>query len=477
MSSLTVIKTVQVAKSMILEASKCLQELSQMKFFQEWTESSSSSSSSSKHPLSTKEKAFDIYINRHLLGNAPVRKINFKSATIAIHNLIGILDQLSMKFCSLFLECKSLHQVKHALKQVSRDNLSGNMHILTRSLIVLDLYFDDLLLGKFNLSKFIAQSMNQSCGIPLEYFGMSLTSTTSSSSADPIMALKDISSPSPSSSYGLSFLNRLGKPIYDILKLSLINPNRQRQYMIDNLQILHEWSGLQQEANKLDYYYKQNSSHHHSSSTKFSESASSDQPPSYMTNYTLSYTLQVMEEYISLGMELKLLNNGSDYSVAYWYWDFILSTRLNILSSMRNMKAKAIQFSQQHQKQQQQQVSNSTTKGGKRRGRGGKKNSHNKAQQVVQEQIICVDVSDDRNIGIEFLVTVLKRSLSRGIVRVSDTKLLHLNSESLHSIIFLSLTFLMSKNNLHDYLFALLVHCCTQASRFFRHTEVPIHKS
>eukprot|EP00567_Pseudictyota_dubia_P002919 CAMPEP_0197449580 /NCGR_PEP_ID=MMETSP1175-20131217/22096_1 /TAXON_ID=1003142 /ORGANISM="Triceratium dubium, Strain CCMP147" /LENGTH=130 /DNA_ID=CAMNT_0042981745 /DNA_START=301 /DNA_END=690 /DNA_ORIENTATION=- len=110
--------------------------------------------------------------------------------------------------------------------------------------------------------------------------------------------------------YGRSFLNRLGKPIYDTLKVLALNRNRQRAYA-DAL-MLREWAGLKIEATAVDYYFRQ-------------EKGLDNQAPPFATNYVLYTTVWLMEHHLGTGVELGLFPGHHDLSVAFWYWDFLLS--------------------------------------------------------------------------------------------------------------------------------------------------------
>ena len=100
------------------------------------------------------------------------------------------------------------------------------------------------------------------------------------------------------------------------LKLHLLNKNRQRTY-IEAL-MLKEWTALQREANGVDYFFREE------------HALKIVSTPSYTTNYVLGTLVHIMEYYLGLGVELKLVNGGEDLLMAYWYWDFLLSTQLTI---------------------------------------------------------------------------------------------------------------------------------------------------
>ena len=334
-------------------------------------------------------QCFNPLINRHLLGNAPVRQITLKDPAKVLDNLSTTFQQLSTHLCDLLLHANTLSKLQCSLSYISL----SKSNILTRSLIVLHLYFDDLILGQHNLSKMIAQSMQLLCATPASLLFSSNDASNTHSNK--------ISHVNDNYSMSHSFLNRLGKPIYDICKVLLLNRNRQRPY-IESI-ILKEWAHLQHESQKLDYYlrpppndvnpYPSNATSNHSGHNTSSSTTIS--PPLYMTHYVLSHTLNIMEHYIGLSIELQLWKGGTDASMVYWYLDFILSTQLSVWTRMKHY-------------QMEQMIHHQNENHNNKTNHNHNINVHNKELEEEDPSI---------HVNMEFMLLTLRRNLCRGIVR------------------------------------------------------------
>lgn len=314
--------------------------------------------------------AFDPYMYRSLMGNAPVRKVKFKSPSAALNELIRIMSEIEWAVCDLILKGSSLARIKRMLEHVS----ISSANILSRSLIVLNLFFDDLLLGQYDISILITEHMHQHGGVPL-----AVTNTE----------------------HCRAFAGRLGKPVYDNLKVLALNRNRQHAYM-DAL-VLKEWPPLQQDATNLDCLFRQ-------------ELGLENQTAAFMTNYVTSLTVAIMEHYISLSVELGLFRNHHDLAISFWYLAFLSSTRINIMTTMRQARIQQNLLAAQlagEREESDAPIEPTTQSRSKKKGRKAAKRttpSKPPAHKETKE-----DVEDD----IEFMVLTLKRTLCRGIVRVS----------------------------------------------------------
>jgi len=107
-------------------------------------------------------KVFDLYVNRPLVGNAPIRKVVFRTPNESIPILSKILSEVDWAVCELLLKGTTLSRIRRMLSRVSK----SSVNILSRSLIVLNLYFDDRLLGQHLLVGLIAKDMQQWGGVP-----------------------------------------------------------------------------------------------------------------------------------------------------------------------------------------------------------------------------------------------------------------------------------------------------------------------
>jgi hypothetical protein len=113
--------------------------------------------------LSVLSKCFDPYVYRPLVGSAPVRKVAFHTPEESIPVLSKVLSEIGWAVCDLILSASTMVQIRRMLNHVS----ISSVNILSRSLIVLNLYFDDKLLGQYSLGFLIGNEMTQMMGFPM----------------------------------------------------------------------------------------------------------------------------------------------------------------------------------------------------------------------------------------------------------------------------------------------------------------------
>ena len=303
------------------------------------------------------KKTFDSHVNRPLVGNAPVRKIVFREAEESIALFTTFAKELDWALCRIMLKANTLGRIRRMLGLVS----ISSVNILTRSLLVLNLYFDDRLFGQYAFTDMIVKHMQQLSHIPDKTFTNQGTQ---------------------------AFLNRLAKPIYDTLKVLVLNRNRQRAYI--EAVMLHDWSSLRQEAHIVDAACNK-------------DATPTSEPSFHFSLYVLCTTIELMDHFVTLGIELGLFCSEHELAVAYWYRDFLLSSLFTQLSTMRRSKFDA--------KQQQQAEMQAKSPKGKKKGGKSKKNGANNSQaQAPTPQ----DLEDE----FDYLLLNLKRGLCRGNVRV-----------------------------------------------------------
>ena len=329
---------------------------------------------------------FDPYVNRRLLGSTPVRKTKFKNVIGSIQSLKTIFQELDWAVCDLFLEGNTLGRIQRMLSHIS----TSSVNILSRSIIVLNLYFDDLLLGQYQLGILIIDHMQQIGGVPQT------------------LLISDRC---------LSFLHRMGKPVYDTLKVLLLNRNRQGTY-IEGL-MLKDWVTVQKEASAIDYLYRE-------------ELKLDPRTTPFATNYVLSTIIWILTHHLSLAVELDLFTGHYDLSIAYWYLDFLLSNQISITNSMLGAKAERLQIQQSLAEKDDiinthktSTISNEASKAGKGKKKGKKgstnvKKSGNQAKgknsKPSSPEVSIEDLEDH----IYVLLLNLKRTLCRGTVRVRE---------------------------------------------------------
>ncbi len=126
--------------------------------------------------------SFDPFINRRLLGNVPVRKACFRCPSGAMSSLARIASELEWGVCDLILYGNTLGRITTMLENNSlrscggvapsplptkdpssdggevREEIPIGMNVLCRSLLVLNLYFDDKLFGQYDFTDIVGKS-------------------------------------------------------------------------------------------------------------------------------------------------------------------------------------------------------------------------------------------------------------------------------------------------------------------------------
>uniref|UniRef100_A0A6U2L823 NAA35-like TPR repeats domain-containing protein n=1 Tax=Leptocylindrus danicus TaxID=163516 RepID=A0A6U2L823_9STRA len=298
------------------------------------------------------------------MGNAPVRQVRIKPSDEAITALCTILDETQL-VCQVLVKGTTYFRLKRILQRISQH---GPPNILTRSLLVANLYFNDLILGQWSATDFVHDAMHDA-GVP-----SSLTSTP----------------------YGMSFVDRVVKPAYDSLRLLCLNRGRQKE-CIDAI-ILKDWGLLQQEAKAIDYHYNEEAlEQQQTSNSSVSRKMSAR---FHATNWIIAETLSLMEGSISLGVEAKLFQ--AEIDAAFWYRDFLISTQLNVMTAWRNIKEEKAKMVKALEEEQRRLVK-------KKKG----KKANNGTKQIVSNMPSAMECEDN----VEYVYTSVKRTLCRGIFR------------------------------------------------------------
>jgi len=301
------------------------------------------------HDVQLIRRTFDPFANRPLFGNSPVRKVVFLKPEESLALLSKIVKEIDWGLCQLVVRGFPLSRIRRYLDRISK----ASINVLTRSLIVLNLYFDEKLLGRHSLLELIMKDLQEMAAVPDDIF---------------------------ESKNGQIFMNRLAKPIYDTLKLRLLNRSRQRAYM--EAVIIHDWSQLQQEAHVVDVHYRK-------------EKGLDNTSPPYISHYVLYNLIQIMDLHVSIGVELSLFRSHEELAVMYWYRDFLLSTALNNMAAMKKSKEAEKEFSG-------------------RKSKGKKKNQNKKEKNGTTTQ----PSRNEYDSNLDFMALQCKRSLCRGLVRV-----------------------------------------------------------
>ena len=301
------------------------------------------------------KKTFNSYVTRPLVGNAPVRSVVSLEVEETVSSLIKTTKELDWALCGLVLHGNSIGRIRRLLSRISL----ASVNVVPRSLMILSLYFNDQLLGQYSLSEMIMRHMQQLSHIPEEVY------------------LIDTSQ---------AFLGRLAKPVYDVLKVMMLNRNRQRAYI--EAIIFPDWGVLGQEAVLADSALKQ-------------DPRLGPETLPHFSLYALYLTVDCMDHFVALGIELGLHCSDYELSYTYWYRDFLLSTLMTQLNSMRQARSAA--------KQAHQAIAATGKRGKKKGGKSSKKSLAQVGTKAEPE-----DAEDD----MEFILINLKRVLCRGLVRV-----------------------------------------------------------
>jgi len=355
--------------------------------------------------------SFDPFVNRRWLGNAPVRKATFRPLLDVINSISLLAEELEWAVCNPILYGNTLGRVTRMLesnsirgcggpcppKQPKEVELSPNepqcntqhiasmgISILSRSLLVLNLYFDDKLFGQYDFHQMIAQHMRQFCAVPEAMF----TST--------------------SPGCGVAWLGRLAKPMYDTLKALCLNRHRERAFTEGIL--IPAFGSLQNEAAAVDLAFRRE----HDLDDRTTQS--------YATNYIICMTLRLMERHIGLGIGLGLYPRWYDLSTAFWYRDFLLSAMINVRGTIAQarMERKRMELQIEIEKEEEERKlrANHKKSGGKKKGKKAPAKSSTMSD-VTASAIEALTKSNEEDFEdrLEYTVLTLHRNLCRGLVR------------------------------------------------------------
>eukprot|EP00804_Cyclotella_cryptica_P004040 CCRYP_015446-RA/>CCRYP_015446-RA protein AED:0.25 eAED:0.25 QI:1054/1/1/1/1/1/4/1029/442 len=185
--------------------------------------------------------SYDPFVNRRSLGNAPIRKARFRQIFHVIDSISNLTSELEWAVCDVMLNGNTLGRITRMLTNNSLRGSGGagvvpapptggpspkvGTNILSRSLLLINLYFDDKLLGQYDFTDIIGQHMVQLCAVP-----ESMIESTG------------------------SWLARLAKPLYDTLKALCLDRHRERTWTESIL--LPAFGALQTEAASMDEIFR-----------------------------------------------------------------------------------------------------------------------------------------------------------------------------------------------------------------------------
>ncbi|DBA01367.1 TPA: hypothetical protein N0F65_001606 [Lagenidium giganteum] len=232
--------------------------------------------------FSGKPIGFDKTISRLLLSGSPPREVKVPTLDQAI-----ALQQRLMKH--LLLACATpewtcMEDLRIFLADLSRQQPS----IVVRSYVLLFLYIDKKIYGRFGFMDWLTESMVMN-GVPTVLL---------------------------STQEGVQFSARTIETVYESLKIYLHGRSRQRARLET---LLEDWAILQLEAAGVDETF----------TTEMGIPKATY--PRYFTAWTLEESVLLMIHYVSLGLELDLYS-PNEYGTVYWYFDYLLGSRLQNLN-------------------------------------------------------------------------------------------------------------------------------------------------
>lgn len=357
--------------------------------------------------------SFDPFVNRRLLGNAPVRNARFCNPLQVIDSLSLVTSELEWAVCDVILKGNTLGRIIRMLENNSSRGIGGavptsvadkkpddkdadlpfgmsglaiknpvGINILSRSLMLLNLYFDDKLLGQYDFPDMIGQHMQQLCAVP------------------------EVLIESAYPGRGHSWLVRLAKPMYDTLKALCYDQHRER--IFTETFLFQAFASLQLAAAAVDESFR---SEH---------GLDSETTASYASNYVIVQTIRVMDRHVCIGIRIGLYPKWYDLSTAYWYRDFLLSAMINIRGSIEKerVERKAMELRiklEEEEAKQSNAAKRQNTKKGKKKGKKKEPGPDTIREAAIQEAARVTE--EDFEDRLEYTLLTAHRLLCRGMVR------------------------------------------------------------
>ncbi|KAL4099449.1 hypothetical protein PRIC1_007253 [Phytophthora ramorum] len=225
---------------------------------------------------------FDPSISRLLLSGSPPRDVKVPSIDEALEQMKKVISEMVIG-CSP-PEWTCMEDLRIFLIDFSRQQPT----IVARSYVLLFLYADSKIYAKYNFMDWLSASM----------------------------VLNGVPSVLLSTQEGVLYSSRCIETVYESLKVFLHNRSRQRariEYLLD------EWSVLQAEAAAVDERF--------TTEMNIPKAAY----PRYFTAWSLEESVQLMIQYVVLGLELELYSS-SEFGTVYWYLDYLEGSRLQNLN-------------------------------------------------------------------------------------------------------------------------------------------------
>ncbi|CAK4080744.1 unnamed protein product [Aphanomyces euteiches] len=234
--------------------------------------------------FSGKFLGFDNDMGRVLASTMPPRETQLDSKADCLKANIHLCEHLVVA-CSPGQNLSDMDELRAFLAHLS----ALRPNILVRSYVVLFLYIDKKMYGRYNFMDWLADSMTLT-GVPSVLL---------------------------STQEGIQFSTRCIEAVYESLKCHLHNRPRQRHRLE---LLLDEWVLLQIEAASIDDKFV----------TEMAIPKTSY--PRYFTSWALDQTCALMTQYLGLGFELDLYA-PDEFTTIFWYMDYLLGSRIHNLTN------------------------------------------------------------------------------------------------------------------------------------------------
>ncbi|CAO3680378.1 unnamed protein product [Umbelopsis ramanniana] len=249
------------------------------------------------------EGAFDENINRILTSQTPPRPIILPTHTEALESFVHLSGRLT-SLCSI-VDYQSVASLLNFCKYFASSRPYPDA--FSRSKLNTSIYHNHRFLGSRPLDEVIAESMIDLLQPPSWWF---TKQRPQGMEDEAYREAKTVIN---------SFLERAGLPFLDIFRIYCHNRARQRRIMC---KVLGEWEILLNEAVAVDEKLKEICQPH------------TDENKFYFYHWTNHRRLNMIETILLLGFELELYG-PHEYTMIYWFVDYLLTYRHNVYSHIQ----------------------------------------------------------------------------------------------------------------------------------------------
>ncbi|KAI8575663.1 hypothetical protein K450DRAFT_260574 [Umbelopsis ramanniana AG] len=244
--------------------------------------------------------AFDENINRILTSQTPPRPIILPTQAEALESFVHLSSRLT-SLCSI-VDYQSVASLLNFCKYFASSRPYPDA--FSRSKLNTSIYHSYRFLGSCPLDEVVAESMIDLLQPPSWWFSKHRPQSIEEESYRETKTAIN------------AFLERAGLPFLDIFRIYCHNRARQRRIMC---KVLGEWEILLNEAFTLD--------------EKLNEICF-DESKYYFYHWTNHRRLNMIETILLLGFELELYGSH-EYTMIYWFVDYLLTYRHNVYSHIQ----------------------------------------------------------------------------------------------------------------------------------------------